>query len=251
MSQFADVILPLPLHKYYTYRIPAELKENLSTGSRVIVPFGRKKYYTAIVIFTHNHAPADYETKEIISLLDNEPILRRPQLKFWEWIAGYYFCSVGDVYKAALPSGLKLESETLVSPNPDYEENPDNRLTERESILLDTLSKYPKISVQDLEKESGLRNILPVIRTLLDKEALFITEQIKRKYRPKTETYIKLAFRPEEQEKLRPIFEQLTPAKKQLKLLMAYLELSSFMQRGRCILICPFRADRQRNTDLL
>ena len=147
MSQFADVILPLPLHKYYTYRIPAELKENLSTGSRVIVPFGRKKYYTAIVIFTHNHAPADYETKEIISLLDNEPILRRPQLKFWEWIAGYYFCSVGDVYKAALPSGLKLESETLVSPNPDYEENPDNRLTERESILLDALSKYPKISV--------------------------------------------------------------------------------------------------------
>ena len=141
--------------------------------------------------------------------------------------------SVGDVYKAALPSGLKLESETLVSPNPDYEENPDNRLTERESILLDTLSKYPKISVQDLEKESGLRNILPVIRTLLDKEALFITEQIKRKYRPKTETYIKLAFRPEEQEKLRPIFEQLTPAKKQLKLLMAYLELSSFMQRGQ------------------
>ena len=128
MSQFADVILPLPLHKYYTYRIPAELKENLSTGSRVIVPFGRKKYYTAIVIFTHNHAPADYETKEIISLLDNEPILRRPQLKFWEWITGYYFCSVGDVYKAALPSGLKLESETLVSPNPDYEENPDNRL---------------------------------------------------------------------------------------------------------------------------
>lgn len=233
MSQFADVILPLPLHKYYTYRIPAELKENLSTGSRVIVPFGRKKYYTAIVIFTHNHAPADYETKEIISLLDNEPILRRPQLKFWEWIAGYYFCSVGDVYKAALPSGLKLESETLVSPNPDYEENPDNRLTERESILLDTLSKYPKISVQDLEKESGLRNILPVIRTLLDKEALFITEQIKRKYRPKTETYIKLAFGPEEQEKLRPIFEQLTPAKKQLKLLMAYLELSSFMQRGQ------------------
>ena len=85
------------------------------------------------------------------------------------------------MYKAALPSGLKLESETLVSPNPDYEENPDNRLTERESILLDTLSKYPKISVQDLEKESGLRNILPVIRTLLDKEALFITEQIKRK----------------------------------------------------------------------
>ena len=232
MPQFADVILPLPLHKYYTYRIPAELGENLCAGSRVIVPFGRKKYYTAIVIFTHNLAPADYETKEIISLLDKAPILRRPQLKFWEWIAGYYFCSVGDVYKAALPSGLKLESETTISPNPDYEENEDNRLSERESILLDVLSNHAQISIQDLERESGLRNILPTIRILLDKEALFITEQIKQKYRPKTDIYIKLAFGPEEQDKLRPIFEQLSAAKKQLKLLMAYLELSSFLQRG-------------------
>ena len=232
MPQFADVILPLPLHKYYTYRIPAELGENLCAGSRVIVPFGRKKYYTAIVIFTHNLAPADYETKEIISLLDKAPILRRPQLKFWEWIAGYYFCSVGDVYKAALPSGLKLESETTISPNPDYEENKDNRLSERESILLDVLSNHAQISIQDLERESGLRNILPTIRILLDKEALFITEQIKQKYRPKTDIYIKLAFGPEEQDKLRPIFEQLSAAKKQLKLLMAYLELSSFLQRG-------------------
>lgn len=233
MPQFADVILPLPLHKYYTYRIPAELGESLCTGSRVIVPFGRKKYYTAIVIFTHNLAPADYETKEIISLLDKAPILRRPQLKFWEWIAGYYFCSVGDVYKAALPSGLKLESETTISPNPDYEENEDNRLSERESILLDVLSNHAQISIQDLERESGLRNILPTIRILLDKEALFITEQIKQKYRPKTDIYIKLAFGPEEEDKLRPIFEQLSAAKKQLKLLMAYLELSSFLQRGQ------------------
>ena len=233
MPQFADVILPLPLHKYYTYRIPAELGENLCAGSRVIVPFGRKKYYTAIVIFTHNLAPADYETKEIISLLDKAPVLRRPQLKFWEWIAGYYFCSVGDVYKAALPSGLKLESETTISPNPDYEENEDNRLSERESILLDVLSNHAQISIQDLERESGLRNILPTIRILLDKEALFITEQIKQKYRPKTDIYIKLAFGPEEQDKLRPIFEQLSAAKKQLKLLMAYLELSSFLQRGQ------------------
>ena len=232
MFQFADVILPLPLSKYYTYRIPEELQSGIRPGCRVIVPFGRKKYYTAIVVHIHPYAPADYETKDILTLLDESPILRRPQLKFWEWIAEYYLCSVGDVYKAALPSGLKLESETLISPNPDYEEDEDNRLKDREAALLDTLSRHEKISVQDLEKESGLRNILPIVRTLLDKEAVFVSEQVKTKYRPKTEVYIKMSFDKERRDELRGIFEQLSSVKKQLKLLMAYIDMSGFMQRG-------------------
>ena len=232
MPQFADVILPLPLSKYYTYRIPEELQPGMYPGCRVIVPFGRKKYYTAIVVYIHPYAPADYETKDILTLLDESPILRRPQLKFWEWIAEYYLCSVGDVYKAALPSGLKLESETLISPNPDYEEDEDNRLKDREAALLDTLSRHEKISVQDLEKESGLRNILPIVRALLDKEAVFVSEQVKAKYRPKTEVYIKMSFGKERRDELRGIFEQLSSVKKQLKLLMAYIDMSGFMQRG-------------------
>lgn len=232
MPQFADVILPLPLSKYYTYRIPEELQPGMHPGCRVIVPFGRKKYYTAIVVYIHPYAPADYETKDILTLLDESPILRRPQLKFWEWIAEYYLCSVGDVYKAALPSGLKLESETLISPNPDYEEDEDNRLKDREAALLDTLSRHEKISVQDLEKESGLRNILPIVRALLDKEAVFVSEQVKAKYRPKTEVYIKMSFGKERRDELRGIFEQLSSVKKQLKLLMAYIDMSGFMQRG-------------------
>jgi primosomal protein N' len=232
MFQFADVILPLPLSKYYTYRIPEELQSDVRPGCRVIVPFGRKKYYTAIVVHIHPYAPVDYETKDILTLLDESPILRRPQLKFWEWIAEYYLCSVGDVYKAALPSGLKLESETLISPNPDYEEDEGNRLKDREAALLDTLSRHEKISVQDLEKESGLRNILPIVRALLDKEAVFVSEQVKTKYRPKTEVYIKMSFGKERRDELRGIFEQLSSVKKQLKLLMAYIDMSGFMQRG-------------------
>ena len=109
MSTLADVVLPLPLYKYFTYRIPSDLQEALQIGSRVVVPFGRKKYYTAIVVRLHDVMPQGYEVKELISVLDERPVLRRPQLQFWEWIADYYLCSVGDVYKAALPSGLKLE----------------------------------------------------------------------------------------------------------------------------------------------
>lgn len=141
MNAFADVVLPLPLYKYFTYRIPSDWQVALQPGSRVVVPFGRKKYYTAIVVRLHDVMPQGYEVKEILSILDDRPVLRRPQLQFWEWIADYYLCSVGDVYKAALPSGLKLESETTVTLNPDFEEPDDDRLKEREWMLLTALSK--------------------------------------------------------------------------------------------------------------
>ena len=196
MNTFADVVLPLPLYKYFTYRVPADWQTSLQPGSRVVVPFGRKKYYTAIVARLHDVMPQGYEVKEILSILDDRPVLRRPQLRFWEWIADYYLCSVGDVYKAALPSGLKLESETVVTLNAEFEEPDDDRLKEREWMLLAALGKRSRMTVQELEKESGMHNILPVLRRLLEREAVFVSEQIKAHYRPKTETYIRLTFAP-------------------------------------------------------
>lgn len=232
MSQFADVILPLPLYKYFTYRIPDDMRSCLQQGSRVVVPFGRKKYYTAIVAYLHDLAPVGYETKEIISLLDDKPVLRRPQLRFWEWIAEYYLCSVGDVYKAALPSGLKLESETTVTLNGEYEESEKVRLKDRELILLDTLSRNGKMSLSELERETGLKNILPVVRGLLEKEALFVSEQIKNNYKPKTEVYVRMSFPPEEKDLLKEVFDKVKSAKKQEVLLLSYLDLSCFMRKG-------------------
>lgn len=227
MEHYADVILPLPINKYFTYSVPEELFESLTQGCRVIVPFGRKKYYTAIVVSIHQQKPV-YETKPIATILDAAPILRHPQLKFWEWLASYYLCSTGEVYKAALPSGLKLESETAVIWNPDYEEDEKNRLSEREKIILSVLTDKDKMSIADIEKTSGLKNIMPIVRSLMEKEALFVSEQLKSAYRPKTESYIRLTISPE---KLRDLFEQLKSAKKQLHLLMAYLDISRFLQK--------------------
>ena len=118
MKKYVDVILPLPLPKYFTYSLPDECAEEVEIGCRVIVPFGRKKFYTAIVRNVHYCAPTEYEVKDISALLDASPILLSTQFKFWEWLADYYLCTQGDVYKAALPSGLKLESETIVEYNP-------------------------------------------------------------------------------------------------------------------------------------
>ena len=233
MNTFADVVLPLPLYKYFTYRIPSDWQAVLQPGSRVVVPFGRKKYYTAIVTRLHDVMPQGYEVKEILSILDDRPILRRPQLQFWEWIADYYLCSVGDVYKAALPSGLKLESETTVTLNTEFEEPDDDRLKEREWMLLTALSKKSRMTVQELEKESGMHNVLPTLRLLLEREAVFVSEQIKAHYRPKTETYIRLAFAPGDEAALRSAFERVKQAKKQEVMLLSFLDLSLFMQNGK------------------
>lgn len=226
MKMYVDVILPLPLPKCFTYSLPDEYAEDVKIGCRVVVPFGRKKYYTAIVRNVHYCAPTDYEVKEVSALLDADPVLLPQQFSFWEWIADYYLCTQGDVYKAALPSGLKLESETIVEYNPDFEaEAP---LTEREQRILDLLSADRQQCVTKLEKDSGLKNILTVIKSLLDKEAIFVKEELKRTYKPKMEARVRLAGKVSEKQ-LHILFDLLSRAPKQLTLLMKYVECSRLL----------------------
>ncbi len=235
MNRFADVILPLPLHNYFTYRIPDEMQGILRQGHRVVVPFGRSKYYTAIVAILHDTEPVGYEVKEISTLLDDQPILLYPQIRFWEWIAEYYLCSVGDVYKAALPAGLKLESETSLTANPDYEGDTDDRYTEREALLVAALSSQGRLTVHEIEKYTGLRNTLPVLRRLVERGAIFVSERIRTAYKPKTETCVRFTFNQGDDDALRAAFDAIGRAKQQETLLLAYIDLSHFMQRGKCI----------------
>ena len=132
-----------------------------------------------------------------------------------------------------MPSGLKLESETTVTLNTDFEEPDDNRLKEREWMLLAALGKKSRMTVQELEKESGMRNILPTLRVLLEREAVFVSEQLKTNYRPKTETYIRLTFQQGDDAALRHAFECVKQAKKQEMMLLSFLDLSLFMQKGK------------------
>ena len=119
-----------------------------------------------------------YELKKIFLFPDKDPIQRGTQLKFWEWTATCTLCSVGDVYKAALPSGLKLESESCIMLNDDYQETDEQRLTQKEHSILDALSLKQKCSISELEKDCGIKNLMPVVRTLLEKEAVYIYEQL-------------------------------------------------------------------------
>ena len=225
MEKFVDVILPLPLQASFTYALPPEMDGQVQIGCRVVVSFGRKKFYTGIVRNVHYLKPQEYEVKEVSAVLDEHPILVPLQFRFWEWLADYYLCTQGDVYKAALPSGLKLESETVVEYNPDFEAT--EPLSEREQKVLDLLAIEPEQTVTRLEKESGLKNILAVVKSLLEKDALFVKEELKRTYKPKTETRVRLTEAARNERRLHFFFDELQRrAPKQLDLLMKYIELS-------------------------
>lgn len=227
MKHYVDVLLPLPLANWYTYSLPESLEGQVQTGSRVIVSFGPKKFYTALVANVHYCPPEGYEIKDVTEVLDTRPILLPQQFRLWKWMASYYLCTMGDVYKAALPSGMKLESETIVTANPDYEAT--TPLAPREQQVLDLLAQDPEQCITQLEKRTdATRNILPVINSLLAKGAISVKEELKRNYKPKTEIRVKLSPDCQTEERLHQLFDELGRTPKRLALLMKYLELSGF-----------------------
>lgn len=202
------------------------MEKAVAIGCRVLVHFGKKRYYTAIVSHVHEHfgVERDYPIKEIYALLDVSPVLRRPQLRLWEWIASYYLCKLGDVYKAALPSGLKLESETSVAYNATFES--DMPLRPAEQSVLDAFGAKPQLTLSELEKKTGLRNIVPVVTSLLTRGAVAVSEELKKGYTPKMQSFVRLTEACHYEAALQEAFDKLKRAPKQETLLICYLELS-------------------------
>lgn len=225
MARYAHVILPLPLAEHYTYTLPASLASKVQVGCRLIVPFGSRKMYTGLVVGLTDERPAgDFELKEAMELLDEYPVVLPPQLRLWQWMADYYLCAPGDVMKAALPSGMKLESESVVMPdaNGDY----GLPLTTVEQTLLETLEQKGPQKVGELQKAMGIGNVLPVVHRLMTKGLVAIKEEVKRTYKPKKVACVRLAKDCFDGVKLQEARASLNRAAKQQALLDAYLELS-------------------------
>lgn len=229
MQKFVDVIVPLPLVSTFTYALPHSMEEQVMAGCRVVVPFGKKKCYTAIVVRVHEVKPEGYEVKEVQELLDTTPILLPGQVEFWAWMADYYLCSVGEVYKAALPSGLKMESETKIERCAEFEDYAN--LTPREQQLFNSLPEGKELTLTTLEKDSKMKNVWGIVRQLLDKQAVVVKEEMKQGYRPKWESRVRLTPAARNEHRLHIFFDELQRrAPKQLDLLMKYLELSGALQ---------------------
>ena len=234
MSFFAQILMPLPLQPTFTYAVPKEMSERVRPGHRVVVPFGAKKFYTGIVTELSNTPPdGKYDIKEIASTLDDGPIIRRPQLQLWEWIADYYLCSPGDVFRAALPAALKVESETFIEANPDFEAD-EVQLSERETIILQHLThKEGRMKVSEIEKATGFKNVGATTTAMLEKGAVIISEKLIERYTSRKVTYTRLSIPHGDTEALRQAFEKVKSKSqvRQQQALQALVALSGFMQR--------------------
>ncbi|MEN8787229.1 MAG: primosomal protein N' [Flavobacteriales bacterium] len=223
VTLFADVILPLPIPYLFTYRIPVEMNEYVEVGKRVVVQFGKKKLYSGIVSSVHSNPPQAYQAKYIDSLLDDSPIVNEIQLKFWKWISEYYLCTIGEVMNAALPTGLKLVSKTKVIRNEEVEIAPEE-LTDKEYLVIEALDIRNVLEMSEVDTIVSSSSSYGVIKSLLQKNAIVVAEQLKEKYKPKVEKYVEFPIGFSETN-TREAFAVLEKAPKQLEAFMIFLQL--------------------------
>lgn len=225
ITKFADVILPLAIPKLYTYRVPLELNEQLKEGQRVVVQFGRSKLYAALVRRIHETAPAHYTAKYIESVLDPTPIVNQTQFALWEWISSYYLCTIGEVMIAALPSGLKLTSETRLVLNPAFDRDY-SILDDKEFLIAEALEVRQVLSVKEVGDILDRKTVYPIIKSLIEKGAVLVEEELKERYKPRVVSYVRLNEEMEKEDKLKAVFDELERAPKQLELLMSFIQMS-------------------------
>lgn len=221
---FVEVVLPLSLAINYTYRVPFELNEVIAVGKRVVVQFGKHKIYTALVKSIGTNPPEHYQAKYVIDVVDDYPVVTSKQFEFWEWITSYYLCNEGDVMAAALPTGLKLASETILLLK---EEQPEEvELNDKERVIVEVLHKQHRISVDEVASLLGQKTVYPLVNSLIAKEVIIAAEEVVDKYKPLLKSFVKLNAFYLEEENLRQLFAQLEKAPKQLDALLGYLKLS-------------------------
>ncbi len=221
---FVEVILPLSLAINYTYRVPFELNEAIAIGKRVVVQFGKHKIYTALVKHIGTIPPEHYQAKYIIDVVDENPIVTTTQFDFWDWITAYYLCNEGEVMAAALPTGLKLASETILVLHENFSQ--ETSLTEKENIVVNVLLKQHRISVDEIATLLGQKTIYPLINALIAKECIVALEEVVDKYKPLRKSFVRLNKIYQDEYQLKQLFAQLERAPKQLDALLAYLKLS-------------------------
>lgn len=186
---FVDVVLPIPVHKEFTYRVPFELNDAICIGGRVIVPFGKSKLYTGIVTRVSETAPSEYQAKYLEHVLDDQPIITKEQYNFWKWIASYYMAPIGDVMNAALPANFKLASETKIVLHPDFD-GKINHLDDRELQIVETLEIRETLDLKELSEIIGIKTVQPIIKRMMEKRIVLSTEELNDKFVPKTAVYV-------------------------------------------------------------
>lgn len=220
----AEIVLPFPIRKLFSYSVPVNLFEKAHPGKRVIVQFGNRKLYTGLIRELKNTDPNIPGLKPILEILDEKPLVSSTQMEFWDWLADYYMCSTGEIFKAALPSGLKLESESCIFPNLEFEEG--NFERERYSLLFRSILRNPGITVSELVRSAGDSSIISDLRKLVELEAVFLEERIREQYQVKKLRMVNLPDHLQDEEKLHNVLDSLRKAPKQHELISSLIRES-------------------------
>ncbi len=226
MQYFVNVILPIPLEKLFTYSISEAEAKMLQPGIRVAVPFGKSKIYTALVYEVHNTPPDVYEAKEIHQILDDNPIVLDVQLQHWKWISEYYMCTLGEVFRTAVPNAFLLESETLILKN-NYAEVDEASLKDDEFLVYEALQHQSILKVHEVSAIVERKNVLPILNRLIAKNIIHLKEEVYERYKPKLVRFVKLENEHETEEGLENLLNSLTRAPKQSQVILSLFQLQA------------------------
>ena len=226
MQFFVEVILPLSLAKTFTYSVSETEYHYIKKGMRVAVPFGKSKIYTALVIELHQNAPTLYDAKEIHQILDEKPLVTPTQIEHWQWIATYYMCAIGDVFRGAIPSALLLESETVISQKQNIHVD-ESQLSDDEYLIYQALQHQSSLKVHDIISILNKKSVFPILQKLIDKNILVLQEEMLETYKPKLVRYVRLNNEFDSNNSLQQLLETLKGAVKQKEVILSYFQLTA------------------------
>ena len=225
ITLFAEILLPLPIPGSFTYRVPYELNMKAKVGQRAVVQFGKSKIMSGLILSLSSEIPDCNNIKYLLDILDDEPVTNENQLRLWKWIASYYMCYPGEVMQAALPSALKLASESKISLAEDFDIDGGN-LSDNEFLIVEALQIQPHLTITEVSKIIGYKKVMPLIKTMIEKNIIVMHEELQQKYKAKYERYVRLTNIYRDDEKMHELMDNLSKrAYKQLELLMAFLAL--------------------------
>lgn len=220
-TSFVDVIIPVPIPGYFTYRVPKEWDSYVETGLRVVVPFGSSKAYTGVIVSVHQTPPKNYQAKYILEILDEYPLVTSHQLKLIEWVSAYYMCTPGEVFQAALPSGLKISSQSKIQLNPVFEEW--EQLSEKEKGFCSFLQERESCTFDEARSFLEVKSPYHIIKSLVGKTAIIVFDELKDRYVPKVVRKIRLKAPYLEADEITRLINTLESKPKQLAVLLHYL----------------------------
>ena len=225
VTLFAEVLLPIAVPMVFTYRVPFAMNDDVAIGKRVVVQFGKSKIMSGLIIALSEVPPKVDDVKYVMDILDANPVVNDKQLTFWKWIAEYYMCCLGEVMQAALPSAMKLTSESRISLSPQYELD-SKALNDYEYLVVEALQIQPKITISEVSKIIGFKKVMPLVKTMIDKNIIVMEEELDPKYRAKYERFVRLSQAYRDEASMHGLMDSLTKrAFKQLEILLAYFAL--------------------------